>query len=209
MTIPNVRNPYDPEEEEEVKEEEEGQDTPEITINAATQVRGNGNIVSIAQVDSMRIATLIATMLNGGKMPGPATPIQSRALESEERTKIPKINITMICGATIIGDRNIIGPGLGDVARQMQIAQRNQTLQAQQQQQQKQAHSQYVTPPPILQRDPLHHAQPSIGRNHGLSREQARIPPTSRGSSLHREVAGTMKRSFEDDAEEGAAKRHC
>jgi hypothetical protein len=204
MPIPNVRNPYDPEEEEEEKED---QDTIEITINAATQVRGNGNIISNAQMDSMRIATLIATMLNGGKMPEPATPTQPRALESEERMKIPKINITVTCGATIIGDRNIVGPGLGDIVRQMQIAQRNPMLQAQQQQW-KQAQSQDV-PPPTLQLDPLHHAQPSIAQNHGLSREQARTPPTSWGSSLHREAAGAMKRKFEDDTEEGTAKRHC
>ena len=51
MPIPNLSNPYDHIEEEEEKDEE---DAPEITINAATQIRGHGNIVSITQMDSIR-----------------------------------------------------------------------------------------------------------------------------------------------------------
>lgn len=210
MPIPNMRNPYDPEEDDEKEDEE----TPEITINAATQVRGNGNIISIAQMDSMRIATLIATMLNGGTVPELTTPPQPTSSRTPtsigvlpaERTKTPRINVTVNCGATIIGDRNIIGPGLGDVARQMQAAQRNQTLQARQQQ--RQAQGQNVTPPDV-QDNGHQQAQPSIPRNHGAWQEQALTPPTSRSSSVQSEAAGGMKRMFEDGAEEAAAKKRC
>ncbi|KAI4917426.1 hypothetical protein J4E85_009945 [Alternaria conjuncta] len=64
LPIPNMTNPYDPQEED-CDAQETPDDTPEITINAATQIRGHGNIVSIAQMDSVRIANLIATVLSG------------------------------------------------------------------------------------------------------------------------------------------------
>ena len=44
----------------------------------------------------------------------------------------PKIHITVNCGATVIGDRNVVGPGLGDIARNIQVA--NQRAQMQQMQ---------------------------------------------------------------------------
>ncbi|KAI4914324.1 uncharacterized protein J4E92_009523 [Alternaria infectoria] len=64
LPIPNMTNPYDPQEED-CDTQETPDDTPEITINAATQIRGHGNIISIAQMDSVRIANLIATVLSG------------------------------------------------------------------------------------------------------------------------------------------------
>jgi hypothetical protein len=36
-----------------------------------------------------------------------------------------KINITVNCGATIVGDKNVVGPGLNEIAKQMQMANRN------------------------------------------------------------------------------------
>ncbi|KAJ8114033.1 hypothetical protein OPT61_g3987 [Boeremia exigua] len=146
---PNMSSPYDPEMEEEREDSED--ETPEITINSATQIRGNGNIISIAQMDSVRIANLIATILSGEPAPSetagptpptsppqaPVTNLNSTRTERKKKGGL-NINITVNCGATIIGDRNIVGPGLGDIARQMQLAQRNAAMQAQQQQQQTQ-----------------------------------------------------------------------
>ncbi|KAI4646123.1 uncharacterized protein J4E79_010632 [Alternaria viburni] len=59
-----MTSPYDPQEED-CDAQETPDDTPEITINAATQIRGHGNIISIAQMDSVRIANLVATVLSG------------------------------------------------------------------------------------------------------------------------------------------------
>jgi len=124
--IPNMHSPYHPEDEEEDEDEEDKDDeTPDITINAATQIRGNGNIISITQMDSVRIANLMGMMLyrpQAAQAPTPALKPVKNFL---------KFNITVNCGATVIGDRNIVGPGLGDIARQMQASQRNQALQAQ------------------------------------------------------------------------------
>jgi hypothetical protein len=198
--IPNMRSPYDPEEEEEKDDDE---DTPEITINAATQVRGNGNIISITQMDSVRIANLITTMLYGGKVPEPGSPqrlpsMASLTAELKPARQYPKINITVNCGATVIGDRNIVGPGLGDIARQMQVAQRNQALQAQQT-----ARTSSTTPT----RETLHQAQAAMAQHHGLFASQVPTPPMSRSSSLTSDGAGGMKRKAEDDVKEGGIKR--
>jgi hypothetical protein len=209
--IPTTRSPYDPEDEE--KEYED--DAPEITINAATQIRGNGNIISIAQMDSVRIANLIAVMLNG-RLPQPQSPPQthpepqpghtlpslaSMTGEQKPSKQYPRLNITINCGATVIGDRNIVGPGLGDIARQMQLAQRNQVLQRQQQAQ-TQAQS---TSPTEANRETLYQAQASIAQHHGLFP----TPPMSRSSSAQSECAGGVKRRAEGDLKDGGVKRQC
>ncbi|KAH7414211.1 hypothetical protein DE146DRAFT_627274 [Phaeosphaeria sp. MPI-PUGE-AT-0046c] len=202
--LPNMQNPYDAIDDDEKDEE----DVPEITINAATQVRGNGNIISIAQVDSVRIANLIAVMLqttgNDVKDTEPAarastsTTTPSHTLPSlasltnptKPTPRYPKINITVNCGATVIGDRNIVGPGLGDIARQMQIAQRNQAFQAQRQ--------------ATETRESLYRAQASIAQHHGLFGSGLQTPPMSRGGSEE-----GAKRKAEDNGNAGGEKRRC
>jgi hypothetical protein len=206
--IPNARNPCDPE------EDDKDDDTPEITINAATQVRGNGNIISISQMDSVRIANLIAVMLHGGKAPEPLDPPQPQqaqtlpslaSLSFEPKPRLyPKINITVNCGATVIGERNIVGPGLGDIARQMQLAQRNQALQAQQQVAQN-----LHTSPKAPGRETLYQAHAAMAQQHGLFTTQAPTPPMSRSSSRQEDELGGVKRKAGDEADERVTKRRC
>ena len=154
MPITNLASRYD-EAEEEV-EKEDSEDTPDITINASTQIRGSGNIVSIAQMESVRIAALITSLLENSSTPSSETPNMSSPAAEQERTitsrvrgvrRWANVNITVNCGATIIGDRNIVGPGLGDVARQVQMAQRNQALKAQQAAQAQKMGMEMQTPP--------------------------------------------------------------
>jgi hypothetical protein len=201
-SISNMHNPYDAEEENE-------DETPEITINAATQVRGHGNIISIAQLDSVRIANLIAVMLSGGKLADPANSeaghtlpsLASLASEPKPSRHYPKINITVNCGATVTGDRNIVGPGLGDIARQMQVAQREKAAQQQQQQAtQIQIHPPMSTAPT---KEGLSQAQISIARHHELYA----TPPMSRSASLQSD-GSRGKRKAEDNIE-GSGKRRC
>jgi len=235
LPIPNMTNPYDPQEED-CDTQETPDDTPEITINAATQIRGHGNIISIAQMDSVRIANLIATVLSGetieasktgeeedaaGRPITPESPTTATARgECTSTTQVrgvkrySNINITVNCGATIIGDRNIVGPGLGDIARQMQMAQRNQAAllaqQRMQQQQQQQAaaaaavggQTQRMPSPPLQQRN--------ISTNEVVFPLKPATPPMSRSSSLNSEVGvgvGGRKRKCEDGGEGAAAKR--
>jgi hypothetical protein len=221
--LPNVRNPYDHEEE----DDKDDDDVPDITINAATQVRGNGNIISITQMDSARIANLIAIMLHGGKTPEPKSPSQppqaqtlpslaSLVCEPKPLRPYPKINITVNCGATVLGDRNIVGPGLGDIARQMQLAQRTQAMQAQQLAAQNQRTS--STAPKQNQhissaapsRETLYQAQAAIAQHHGLFTGQAPpTPPMSRSSSLQSDGSSGVKRKAEDSTGDASVKRQC
>jgi len=183
MPLPTMHNPYD------LEDEHDEDDAPEIIINAATQVRGHGNIISIAQMDSLRIASLIATILRGDS-PTPSSPspeaatLPSLASMTKPSGPYPRINITVNCGATVIGDRNIVGPGLGDVARQMQVAHRNQVAQ----QAAKTAEMQ------------------SMAQRHGLCNAQTVTPPMSRSGSAQSDGAG-VKRKAEDEAEESMKKR--
>lgn len=238
--VPTTRGPFEEEEEGEDQDDE----APEITINAVTQVRGHGNIISIAQLDTTRIANLIATMLSGetpsspqsensteGVTPCPQAPSSTTTFpsspplpSSSHATAKPvrefcKINVTVNCGATIIGDRNIVGPGLGDIARQMQVAQRNQALQAAQRQQQQQQQAQQAHPT-----QPTQHAGiavpktpvPGTGAGSGvpkgretLYQAQVATPPMSRSASERSQEAGGGKRKRNEDVGACCAKKPC
>ena len=246
MPMSNITSPYDSLLQEGVDSnphETSDDDTPEIIINAATQIRGHGNIISIAQMDSVRIANLISTVLSGQDpttdSPAntnkteqgedtttarrPPTPITPTRREHTSTTQVrgvkrfSNINITVNCGATIIGDRNIVGPGLGDIARQMQIAQRNQAALLAQQRAAAAAvglggqGGQGVKLP-----SPPQEAH-SLGQQmHGGVTPPRGVtiplgvatPPMSRSSSLSSE-AGGRKRKSEDGAEGVAQKRRC
>jgi hypothetical protein len=174
--IPNMHSPYDPEEEDDEEDKDDDDETPDITVNAATQIRGNGHIISITQMDSVRIAGLIGMMLYG---PQPAQ-ASARAPAPKSAKHFPKFNITVNCGATVIGDRNIVGPGLGDIARQMQASQRNQALQAQ-----AKGTAATVTAPLC---------------------SQVPTPPLSPNSSAE---SGGAKRKAEDEGRASAVKKQC
>jgi hypothetical protein len=138
------------------------------------------------------------------------------------------VNITVNCGATIIGDRNIVGPGLGDIARQMQLAQRNAAMQAHQQQQQTQILQQQKLAQGLAQAQAQKQAQmnlqhslerkdgvPGLAQCHqNLYQSQAGLagvghvtgqvtPPMSRSGSFGSEGSPKGKRKAEDDAGEG------
>ena len=244
---PSMSSPYSHEDEEERQDSED--ETPEITINAATQIRGNGNIISNAQMDSVRIANLVATILSSDSEPAdstasptpsspPQAPVTSLNSSRTERRKKGglNLNITVNCGATIIGDRNIVGPGLGDIARQMQLAQRNAAMQAHQQQQQNNVVQQQKLAQGLAQAQAQKQAQmnlqhslerrdgvPGLAQCHqNLYQSQAGLagvgqvtgqvtPPMSRSGSFGSEGSPKVKRKAEDDAGEGLLllKRRC
>ncbi|KAL5466046.1 hypothetical protein PMIN06_000387 [Paraphaeosphaeria minitans] len=207
-SLPEMMNRlYDAEEkDEEVKETET--ETPEININATTQIRGHGNIISIAQMDSMRVANLLAILIHGGIPPQTQTNAQGQQENAvapgvahrpvQERKELPKINININCGATVVGDRNIVGPGLGDIARHMQLAQQRQ--QAQQQQQQQQQNSANLDP--RMAQPP----RPVFGFP-GPSQVPLATPPMSRASSFGSEGSGGVKRKAEDVRTETPVKK--
>ncbi|KAJ4353378.1 uncharacterized protein N0V89_005107 [Didymosphaeria variabile] len=198
------------------EEDEKNGETPEININATTQIRGHGNIISIAQMDSMRIANLLAILIHGGippnaqaqpqgqpanapaPAPAPATAPEVAQRPAQERRELPKINININCGATVIGDRNIVGPGLGDIARHMQLAQQRQQAQ-QQQQQQQQSQANLASKMAQPQR-------PVFGYP-ALSQATLATPPMSRSSSFGSEGSAGTKRKAEEPPVEEPVKR--
>lgn len=235
--LPKMHNPYDADD-----EEKDDEDVPEININAMTQVRGNGNIISVAQMDSTRIANLIVGLLHGTVPPctapqatepaqqPPTTPTTQQQQQPDTTTTtppeqaepshatrprrdifrlrpgrrdarhIPRINVTVNCGATVIGDRNIVGPGLGDIARHMQMAQahRQQMLQRQQMAAQQQMNAGKAA------------GVPSLGLGFSVG-GQAPIhtPPMSRSSSFGSQGSNGVKRKVEESIEGNSAKRTC
>ncbi|KAF1964925.1 hypothetical protein BU23DRAFT_575336 [Bimuria novae-zelandiae CBS 107.79] len=182
-------------------EDEDGkdEDVPEININATTQIRGHGNIISIAQMDSMRIANLLAILIHGGVPPQGDAQAQGQQQaqsqpQAQPRRQMPKININVHCGATVVGDRNIVGPGLGDIARHMQIAQ-----QRQQQQQQEQQQNQTSGDARTVQQQ-QQQQRPAPGFPVPV---QAPLltPPMSRSSSLGSDSSVGIKRKAEGELE--------
>lgn len=213
-----------------VEEEEDEDDVPEVTINATTQVRGHGNIISVPQMDSVRIAGMVYCMLNGmpltpssptstsGPISGEgqthtvpqeaASTSTSTSTSSSTRTAtdsngrraikaFPKIHITVNCGATVIGDRNVVGPGLGDIARNIQVAnQRAQMQQMQARAAQAAAHAAQGIPGiPIPASSPTTTQMPT--------------PPMSRSVSGHSEGQGVKRKATDSfDAVRDAKKTY-
>ncbi len=201
--IPNMHNPYEPED-----DEDEIDNFPEINVNAMTQVRGHGNIISIPQMDSTQIANLVAVMLQGDTPPTSSAPQGTTQGGAHEQTRhapaqphrtdrlrsYPKVNIKVNCGATIIGDRNIVGPGLGDMARHMQMLQRNQAAAAAHQQSQMKANRTV----PV--------SNPGLGIS-GCGKATMTTPAMNRSDSFGSESETGGKRKAEDGEEQGCAKR--
>ena len=198
-------------------EEDHGKDDEdflEVTVNAATQIRGHGNIISITQMDNERIANLITAALSGGTIPdiaysassheGPTLPSISRMTKGAKREPL-KIHVTVNCGAAVIGDRNVIGPGLGNIARQMELAQRNRALLAEQQQQQQRWQEQQQEQQQEVQT--RHHI--SLNAAQGLLDLHASAPSMSRGAAIHNDAPGGMKRKAEDNSRPTVLKRQC
>jgi hypothetical protein len=219
--IPTIHT-FDAEDSErEEEEEEEEDDTPQVDINASTQIKGHGNIISIAQMDTVRIANLIAGLLHGNMIaptslpqqqpPSTSTPEQSRGQaqapapqptmppKPRNNNRFPRIKINLNCGATIVGDRNIVGPGLGDIARHMQIAQqRNQAMLAQ-----KQAQAQMDANRTATGVDVPVPGFPVLGQQPMVT------PPMSRCSSFGSEEGQSGGKRKAEECEGRAGKRCC
>ncbi|KAF2271405.1 uncharacterized protein EI97DRAFT_351661, partial [Westerdykella ornata] len=182
--IPNMRNAYDPSED----DKDDAEEIPEVTINSTTQIRGSGNIISVPPMDAPRIAGLLHTMMYG-------PPGQPSASPGLARAHMPRLHITVNCGATIFGDRNVVGPALGDVARQMQIA--RQQLAASQSQQARGMGASQCHQPVQAVPQPVQIPTPIRSRSGSESHSESQ----SESGRSEGSVAG-VKRKVDDDEEE-------
>ncbi|KAF1994069.1 hypothetical protein P154DRAFT_527309 [Amniculicola lignicola CBS 123094] len=178
--IPGLtNNPFTPDD---VDPDEE--EIPEITINAATQIRGHGNIVAIQPMDVRKIAELVVGVLRGempnenGSTPAPVPTTNETTQRGTIGKPWPRINIVVNCGATIVGDRNIVGPGLGDVAKQLHPRNLGQTAAR-------------ATPESSA-------SSSASGPSYAIPSGQAPTPPPSRSLSESAEGRGTKRKAAED-----------
>lgn len=85
-------------------EEDESQSPLKLTINAAHSIQGCNNLVPVSPTplaDASRFSTLLLHSINQMNNAISAEP-------STSRRKL-KVDLTINCGITIVGDRNIIG----------------------------------------------------------------------------------------------------
>ncbi|EMD01212.1 hypothetical protein BAUCODRAFT_21143 [Baudoinia panamericana UAMH 10762] len=77
-----------------------------LTINAAHSIQGSNNIVptsSTLTLDATKLSTILVaalTQLNG---------IATSAETNSTRARALKVELTVNCGVTVIGDRNVVG----------------------------------------------------------------------------------------------------
>ncbi|KAF2120875.1 hypothetical protein BDV96DRAFT_595280 [Lophiotrema nucula] len=135
--IPNMNNPYHPlddmddglnfdEVDEEAEESSEDDEGTELTINAQTDIIGHGNIIGFEPMDAKKVALLVWELM-GKPQPGAegAQPTVYAAGNADRAVlNVPGQNmrITINCGTTVRGNKNILGPGLAELARTMAIA---------------------------------------------------------------------------------------
>ncbi|KAF2739853.1 hypothetical protein EJ04DRAFT_259100 [Polyplosphaeria fusca] len=122
--LPNMENPYDEEDSDSEVEELEAEAEAKrraaaqadadnnditITVNSAIHVRGHGNV--LGAMSEERIQDILKELLRVEE--------GHRANVSLAATRRPRIHLTVTCPMTVTGDRNIVSPNLGDVAKFM------------------------------------------------------------------------------------------
>jgi hypothetical protein len=86
--------------------EDEDEDPSPVTLilNADTKVHGTGNMIATPPLaDASRLSALLLAAvqsLNAAK---------TNAIESGSSTSVLQVNLTINCGITVIGDKNVIG----------------------------------------------------------------------------------------------------
>ncbi|KAK6005218.1 hypothetical protein QM012_007997 [Aureobasidium pullulans] len=89
-----------------LKDEEDDEDPFPVTLilNADTNIRGTGNMIATPPLaDATRLSALLLAAvqsLNAAK---------ESATESGSPTPVLQVNLTINCGITVIGDKNVIG----------------------------------------------------------------------------------------------------
>lgn len=97
------------------QEDTTNNNTFRLDVNSEIRIRGHGSIIGVAPVNAAEVTTEVARML------GQQGPMNQQQDASGRRQR--RFNININSGVIVQGDRNIVGPGLGDIAR-MGIASR-------------------------------------------------------------------------------------
>lgn len=79
--------------------------TTTLHLNASTQIRGSHNLISVTPLDVPRFSALLLTLLR--QQPGHA-----RA----------NLSLQLNCSVAVVGERNVVGTGLGAVGVRARVA---------------------------------------------------------------------------------------
>ncbi|XTI88444.1 hypothetical protein V2W45_1396276 [Cenococcum geophilum] len=79
--------------------------TTTLHLNASTQIRGSHNLISVAPLDVPRFSALFLTLLR--QQPG-----RARA----------NLNLQLNCSVAVVGERNVLGTGLGVMGVRARVA---------------------------------------------------------------------------------------
>lgn len=75
-----------------------------LSLNADTQVHGAGNMIATPPLaDATRLSTLLLTAVQS------LNAAETDATDFTSRTPVLHVNLTINCGITVHGDRNVIG----------------------------------------------------------------------------------------------------
>lgn len=98
--------PYQDDDDDADSDDDSDDDTPthpiNLTINAANQIHGHNNLVPTTPSPMMEASRFSTVLLQAITQLNNANALQSR------KPRI-KVNLTVNCGTTIVGDRNVIG----------------------------------------------------------------------------------------------------
>lgn len=89
-----------------LEEEEDEEDPSPVTLilNADTKVDGTGNMIATPPLaDATRLSTLLLAAVQSLNV------ARTSATESGSPTPMLQVNLTINCGITVVGDKNVVG----------------------------------------------------------------------------------------------------
>jgi hypothetical protein len=93
-----------PDSEDEDEDEDEDPSPIALILNADTKVHGTGNIIAtLPLADATRLSALLLAAVQS------LNAARTNATESGSSTPVLQVNLTINCGVTVIGDKNVIG----------------------------------------------------------------------------------------------------
>ncbi|KAF2706738.1 hypothetical protein K504DRAFT_64366 [Pleomassaria siparia CBS 279.74] len=135
----------DPSDAEAESDDSSDEESPDVNVNAAAIVLGSGNMVTVTPLTAHEVANAamsivreinpFATHQTTPTLQGPggaSSQLEVASQATDQALPERSLNITVNCGTTIIGDRNLVGPQLLNVLQSFRARMYNQQRQAQQ-----------------------------------------------------------------------------
>ncbi|KAF2468050.1 uncharacterized protein BDR25DRAFT_373619 [Lindgomyces ingoldianus] len=99
----------------EQQQEQKNNDTFTLDVNSSLRVRGHGSIIGFTPVNPAEVARDTIRVLNQSGY------LAANRNEEGQNHRPRNLNININSGVTVVGDKNIVGSGLEEVARQARV----------------------------------------------------------------------------------------